>query len=66
MSEADKEKWRSIGVLRKRGQKEKVPVIDEDTGKVGGYHTKHWDGKQDANIFAKPIAVKGKTREGQD
>lgn len=66
MSESFKEKLHSVSFPRKLGQKEKVPVIDEDTGKVGGYHTKHWDGKQDANIFAKPIAVKGKTREGQD
>jgi hypothetical protein len=61
---SDKEKWQSIGFLRKKGQKEKVPVVDEDTGEVGGYHVKHWDGRQDAHITPKPVVGGGKTQEG--
>lgn len=64
MNVGDKEKWKSIGFLRKKGQKEKVPVVNEDTGEVGGYHVKHWDGRQDAHVQATPIVGSGKTEEG--
>ena len=63
MSDSDKEKWSSIGFLKKRGQKEKVPVVNEETGKVGGYHVKHWDGKQDAHVMPQGISASGKTKE---
>lgn len=66
MTESFKEKLRSISFPRKLGQSEKVPVINDDNGKIAGHHTVHWDGKQDANAYLSPIAVKAKTREELD
>ena len=59
-----KEKIRSLGFPRKTGQSEKVPVINEDDGSIGGYHTKHWDGRQDAHVMLKPVVGKGGAQEG--
>lgn len=63
MTESFKDKLRSLSFPRKLGQKEKVPVINEDTGRVGGYYTKHWDGKQDVNVTPESVAVTAKTQE---
>ena len=59
-----KEKIKSLGFPRKFGQSEKVPVVDERDGKVGGYHTKHWDGRQDANVIARPVGAKSGVQKG--
>lgn len=34
-------------------------MIDERDGGVGGFHTKHWDGRQDATVVQRePIRLK--------
>lgn len=40
---------------------ERVPVIREVgplAGTVGGFHTKHWDGRQDATVTPPPVRLK--------
>lgn len=61
MADEFKDRIKSIGFLRKKGQSETVPVTDERDGSVGGYHVKHWDGSQDAHVVAKPIGGKSGT-----
>jgi hypothetical protein len=39
-----------------------VPVTDERDGGVAGFHTQHWDGRQDATVFAKAKTVNAKVR----
>ena len=44
----------------------KVPVIREEgrsAGTVGGFHTHHWDGRQDATVHAEPVPIKLGMRE---
>ena len=61
------EKVRSLGFPRKMGQSEKVPVRNEDTGNFdGGYHLKHWDGRQDAHVVAAPVKGFAQAQEGND
>lgn len=60
----DKEKLRSLSFPRKMGAIERKPVINEDTGGVGGYHDVHWDGRQDATVIPQPVAAKAKPQEG--
>lgn len=61
----DKDKLRSIGFLKKKGKSEKVPVTNENTGKVEGYHVKHWDGRQDAHITPQAVVGGSKVEEGE-
>jgi hypothetical protein len=37
-------------------------VIREDDGRVGGYHTHHWDGSVSATVRPDPIRKVGNTR----
>lgn len=37
-----------------------IPVMNEDTGKVGGYYTEHWDDHVDATVLVAPVAVVAK------
>lgn len=53
-----------FGTAKHKGEKKKVPVIDENNGKVGGYHVQHWDGSQDAVITPQPIGARAKPQEG--
>jgi hypothetical protein len=46
-----------------KGTTKRVAVIDDRDGSVGGHHTEHWDGRQDANIIAKALRVKAKVKE---
>jgi hypothetical protein len=57
-----KEKLKGLSFPRKLGGTEKKPVINDDDGTVGGYHTVRWDGSQDANVI--PRAVTAKAKEG--
>lgn len=59
-------KWqeKGIGVLKRRGTSEKKPVLNEETGKVGGYHVEHWDDSQDA--VAQPDTVRVKVKADLD
>lgn len=56
---------KNVGFLRRRGTSEREPVIDERDGSVGGYHVKHWDGRQDAVVQPKTIRVKVKVEEAR-
>jgi hypothetical protein len=58
----EKEKWKTLGFLKKKGQKEKVPVLNEDTGEVGGFHVKHWDGRQDAHVMPRGVKASGEAK----
>ena len=49
------EKLRGIGFLSRKGTSDKKPVIDENTGKVGGYHVEHWNDVQDAVVMPEAI-----------
>ncbi len=55
-----------FGTGRTKGQSRKHAVTDERDGSVGGYHTEHWDGSQDATVLVKPagvgVSVNGKER----
>ena len=66
MGEDFKEKVKSLGFPRKVGQSEKVPVLDERDGSIGGYHIKHWDGRQDAHITPKPVEGFARAQEGSE
>jgi hypothetical protein len=54
---------KNVGVLLKKGTSVREPVLDERDGTVGGYHVKHWDGRQDAVVQPKPIRVKVNVKE---
>jgi hypothetical protein len=54
------DKLRSLGFLSKKGTSNKKPVIDERTGKVGGFHEEHWDDSQDATVLPQSIHVEAK------
>lgn len=58
------DKARSIGVSLKRGKSERKPVVNQDTGEVGGFHVERWDDSQDAHIIVKPVKARGKVQEG--
>jgi hypothetical protein len=45
------------------GKTQKLPVRREDNGKVGGEITKHWDGRQDATVFAPQVVKQSKVGE---
>ncbi len=45
------------------GSKRTTPVKREDNGKVGGEITQHWDGRQDATVFAPQVTKKSKIGE---
>jgi hypothetical protein len=45
-------------LLRRVGEPEIVPVANENTGRVGGYQIKHWDGRVDAIIRPETIRRK--------
>ena len=64
MSEDFKAKLQSLSFPRRMGAMEKVPVLDERDGHVGGYHVKHWDGRQDAHIVPRPVEMKVNVKEG--
>jgi hypothetical protein len=51
-----------FGTGKHKGEKRKVPVTDERDGGVAGFHTQHWDGRQDATVFAKAKTVNAKVR----
>lgn len=45
---------------------ERVPVVREEgrlAGTVGGYHAKHWDGRQDATVCPPTVALKTRVSE---
>lgn len=65
MSEEFKRKLQSLSFPRKMGQSEKVPVTDERDGSVGGYHVKHWDGRQDAHITPRTVSA-GMSVQGEE
>jgi hypothetical protein len=47
---------------RRVGTDKRVNVIREDDGRVGGYHTHHWDGSVSATVRPDPIRKVGNTR----
>jgi len=63
-------KWqeKGVGFALKVGSKpaNRKPVIDDRTGKTGGYEIEHWDDHQDAEVFAKTIAASLVVHEGDD
>lgn len=59
MSDDFAAKLRSLSFPRKTGQTERKPVQNELTGGVAGYHDVHWDGRQDATVFAPAVSTKG-------
>jgi hypothetical protein len=38
--------------------------VNEDTGRLGGYHTEHWNGAQDATVRPSPVKMKLFPEEG--
>lgn len=60
------DKLRSLSFPRKHGQTERRPVINENDGSVGGYHTIRWDGSQDAEITPKPVSASAKVQGEED
>jgi hypothetical protein len=52
------DKIRTLGFSTRRGMSEHKPVVDERDGSLGGSHTEHWDGSQDAHALIKPIRLK--------
>jgi hypothetical protein len=46
-----------FGTGKNKGAERKHVVTDERDGSVGGYHTEHWDGRQDATVNVKPAGV---------
>jgi hypothetical protein len=52
------EKLRSLGFARRRGSSERKPVVNEDDGKIGGYHIEHWDDSQDAEVHPRALRLK--------
>lgn len=59
------EKLRGIGFLSRKGTSDKKPVIDENTGKVGGYHVEHWNDAQDAVVMPEAIRYDVKLVQGE-
>lgn len=62
-------KWREtvgvgFGTARNAGTDRKHVVLDENTGKRGGYHVEHWDGAQDAVAQPRPVKMKLGMQEG--
>ena len=56
-------KWKEtighgFGTGKNKGQTRKHAVTDERDGSRAGYHTEHWDGRQDATIQPKPVSTK--------
>lgn len=45
------------GPLLVRPRSVVVPVGHEDGG-IGGTQTMHWDGRIDANVFARPVRIR--------
>ena len=37
----------------------RVPVLHEENGRIGGMQIEHWDGRQDAVVFAPMVQLKG-------
>lgn len=59
------EKLRSLSFSKgNRGTSVKKPVQNEETGKVAGFHTVHWDDRQDATVFAPEVKLKVATPYG--
>lgn len=48
---------------RHAGKAQTLPVKREDNGKIGGEITKHWDGRQDATVFAPQVTKRAKIGE---
>ena len=42
----------------KPGATKRKPVVDEETGDIGGYHVEHHDGSQDAVVKPKTTRLK--------
>lgn len=62
-----REKIRSINFGgKKRGKTEVKPVINEDTGKIGGRQIEHWDGRVDAVVTPEPGQLKLKLPQIQE
>lgn len=59
------EKLKGIGFLSRKGTSDKKPVIDEDTGRVGGFHVEHWNDSQDAVVMPDAIKVEAKLIQGE-
>ena len=61
-------KWqeKGVGVLSRKGTSQRKPVVDERDGTVGGFHTEHWDGSQDAHVMLKPLPAKARPQEGMN
>lgn len=58
-----REKLRSLSFPRKTGQTERKFVRNENTGKVGGYHDVHWDGRQDATVLPDAVRLKAQLKK---
>lgn len=53
-------------VLRRAGQTRRTDVLVEDgprRGRVGGFHTEHWDGRVDATVLAPAVNIKTRAQE---
>jgi hypothetical protein len=52
--------WRANGApgrLRRQGTTDTRPVVNDHTGRVGGNHTHHWDGRVDATVNRDPVRL---------
>lgn len=55
-----------FGTAKRKGTTEKRPVINEFTGKIGGYHVEHWDDHVDAVVKPDHITVTRESLLGGD
>jgi hypothetical protein len=60
---AETSRWREtvghgFGTGRNKGGTKSWDVLHEDTGRVGGSQTEHWDGRVDAEIRPESVKMK--------
>lgn len=52
-----------FGTGLKKGTTKRTAVMNERTGRVGGYQTEHWDDRMDAEVNASSLKVRMNVEE---
>ncbi len=58
-----RERIRSVGFGLRSGQSETRVVMSDDAPMIAGRVTEHWDGRQDATVFAQPVNLTAAAQE---